>query len=145
MLAQPRACDPAEPANPPHGALGRRRWLRALWLAAGALMLGIGIIGIFLPLLPTTPFVLVAALCFARGDARVERWLLEHRLFGPMVRQWREHRAVSLRAKQIATVSMAVGCAIGAWLVPLPWNTIPPVLCLATAVWLWRLPNRRPD
>ena len=137
LKALPPAGKPGQSAVP-----AARPWQRGLWLATGALMLVLGIIGIFLPVMPTTPFVLLAALCFARGDARVERWLLEHRLFGPMVRQWREHRAVPLRAKQFATVSMAGGCAISAWLVPLPWSAAPPLVCLAAAIWLWRLPLR---
>ena len=87
------------------------RWL---WLLAGALSLLLGVIGIVVPLLPTTPFVLLAAACFSRGSARWERWLLAHRQFGPIVRDWREHRAVPLRAKQFATVMMVFGSAFAA-------------------------------
>ena len=61
-------------------------WQRALWLAAGVLAVITGIVGIVLPVLPTTPFVIVAAFCFARGSPRWERWLLNHRHFGPMLR-----------------------------------------------------------
>ena len=68
-------------------------WWRALWLSAGLVALLLGVVGIFLPLLPTTPFVLLAAACFSRGSTRCERWLLSHRTFGPMVRDWRRHRA----------------------------------------------------
>lgn len=119
-----------------------RRWHRALWLAAGGFALAAGIVGIFLPLLPTTPFVLLAAYCFSRGSARCERWLLEHPRFGPMVRDWRTHRAIPLRAKQLATVMMAFGSAWAWWWLPRPWGWLPPACCALVALWLWRLPTR---
>ena len=121
--------------------LQRRRWQRLLWLVAGGLCLLLGVIGIFLPLLPTTPFVLLAAACFSRGCERCERWLLDHPHLGPMVRDWRVHHAVPLRAKQLATVMMALGSAFSWWTLPrLRW--LPTLCCLAVAVWLWRLLTR---
>ena len=121
----------------------RPRWQRVLWVAAGALMLATGIVGIFVPLLPTTPFVLLAAFCLARGSARYERWLLEHPRFGPIVRDWRAHHAVPLRAKQLAWVMMAVGSAWAAWSLPARVAWLPSLVCAATALWLWRLPTRQ--
>jgi uncharacterized membrane protein YbaN (DUF454 family) len=120
----------------------RPLWARLLWALAGALALATGIVGIFLPLLPTTPFVLLAAFCFTRGSTRCERWLLQHPRFGPLVRDWREHRAVPLRAKQLATVMMALGSAWAAWVMPLRWAWLPAACCTAVALWLWRLPTR---
>lgn len=120
-----------------------RRWHRALWLVAGALALAAGIVGIFLPLLPTTPFVLLAAWCFSRGSARCERWLLEHPRLGPIVRDWRAERAIPLRAKQLATVMMAAGSAWAWWLLPPQWAWLPAGCCALVALWLWRLPTRR--
>lgn len=118
-------------------------WMRPLWLTAGALALLVGFIGIFLPLLPTTPFVLLAAFCFARGSERWERWLLAHKLWGPMVRDWRATRAVPLRAKQLATVMMTASSVWAAWTIPSIWRFMPALCCTATAIWLWRLPTRR--
>ena len=129
---------PPPPPNP--------RWLRAAWLGGGSASLLLGIIGVFLPVLPTTPFVLLAAFCFARGSPRWERWLLEHPLFGRPVRDWRERRAVPLRAKQLATAMMALSSA-GAWwsLAPSPWRWLPGACCIVVGLWLWRLPtSRRP-
>jgi uncharacterized membrane protein YbaN (DUF454 family) len=120
----------------------RPRWQRVLWSAAGALALITGIVGIFVPLLPTTPLVLLAAFCFSRGSARCERWLLEHPRFGPMVRDWRARRAVPLRAKQFATVMMAAGSTWAALTLPPPVAWLPGLVCTAVAVWLWRLPTR---
>jgi uncharacterized protein len=124
------------PARPP--------WQRLLWAMAGGAALLTGIVGIFLPLLPTTPFVLLAAFCFSRGSERCERWLLEHPRFGPMVRDWRERRAVPLRAKQFAVVMMAIGSIWGAFMLPLALAWLPAVVCTVVAVWLWRLPTRPP-
>jgi uncharacterized membrane protein YbaN (DUF454 family) len=121
----------------------RPRWQRILWAVGGALALVTGIVGIFVPLLPTAPFVLLAAFCFSRGSARCERWLLEHPRFGPMVRDWRERRAVPLRAKQFATVMMALGSLCAAFVMPPRVAWLPAALCTAVAVWLWRLPTRR--
>jgi len=124
----------------------RPAWIRMLWLSAGALALGLGVIGIFLPLLPTTPFVLVAAFCFSRGCLRCEAWLMAHPKLGPTVRDWRAHRAVPLRAKQLATVMMIAGCAIAWPSLPAGWRWAPLLLCAAVAAWLWSLPStRRPD
>jgi hypothetical protein len=120
------------------------RLYRWLWMLAGALSLLLGVIGIIVPLLPTTPLVLLAAACFSRGSVRCERWLLTHRHFGPMVRDWRAHRAVPLRAKQLAIVMMAFGSALAAWRLPmLKW--LPALCCAGVAWWLWRLPTRQAD
>ncbi len=120
------------------------RWRRIPWLLGGALSLALGIIGIFLPLLPTTPFVLLAAACFARASSRCEAWLLGHPRFGPMVLDWREHHAIPWRAKQFAWVMMALGSASAAWSLPrLKW--LPALCCAAVAWWMWRQPTRGVD
>ena len=120
------------------------RWVRGMWLAAGWLALAFGLVGIVLPLLPTVPFVLLAGYCFSRGSRRWERWLLQHRHLGPPLRDWREHRAVPLRAKQLATVMMAISSTGAAIVLPAKFGWIPGACCLAVAIWLWRLPTRAP-
>jgi len=73
-----------------------RRWLL---VAGGCVCVALGTVGVVLPLLPTTPFLLLAAACFIRGSERLYRWLTTHRWCGPYVRNYREHRAISRRAK----------------------------------------------
>ncbi len=116
----------------------RPTWQRVLWLLAGIASLVLGFIGIFVPLLPTTPFVLLAAFCFSRGSSRCERWLLDHKLFGPMVRDWRATRAVPLRAKQLASVMMAIGSLTAAFKMPPHLAWLPALCCACVAWWLWR-------
>ena len=90
--------------------LARRR----LWMALGGVALGLGALGVLLPLLPTTPFLILAAYCFSRSSERLHAWLLEHRVFGPPIQNWRAHRAISGKAKLSALVAMAVILAISA-------------------------------
>lgn len=123
----------------------RPLWQRLLWLIAGVLSLATGIVGIFLPLLPTTPFVLLAAFCFSRGSARCEAWLLNHPRFGPLVRDWRTHHAIPLRAKQLAWTMMAIGSIWAAFVLPARWAWVPAASCAAVAFWMWRLPTRPAD
>ena len=122
----------------------RFRW--AWWLLAYA-SLGTGIVGIFIPGLPTTVFILVAAYAAARGSDRLHAYLLQHAQFGPMIRDWQAHGAVSRRAKVAATLAMLV-CAAALLLVMLSvashrwWMAAVPIACMVVvAAWLWRRPE----
>lgn len=81
--------------------------IRAVWAGFGLTFLAIGLVGIAVPLLPTTPFVLLAGVCFARGSRRLHAWLNGHPVFGPPLCQWKKHGAVSRSAKRGAIVAMA--------------------------------------
>ncbi|MEJ2383124.1 MAG: YbaN family protein [Xanthomonadales bacterium] len=74
----------------------------------GFVFLAIGALGLLLPLLPTTPFILLAAGCFAQSSERMHRWILANRTFGPMVRDWNERRCIRCRVKWIAIASMGL-------------------------------------
>ena len=81
------------------------RFLRYLLIISGTIFLGFGIIGIFLPILPTTPFLLLAAACYARSSKRFYNWLLNNRWFGTYIKNYREGRGVPLKFK-IFTISL---------------------------------------
>lgn len=118
-----------------------RRWpyLLLAWIA-----LALGVIGIVVPGLPTTPFVLLAAWAAARGSIRLHRWLHSHRVFGPMIRDWQAQGAVSRRAKWSATLAMLV-CAVIVWLTaPRAWMALLACAIMAVVgVWLWSRPEPR--
>ncbi|MEW5423699.1 YbaN family protein [Amorphus sp. 3PC139-8] len=85
---------------------------RIAFLVLGIFMLALGFVGAVLPVLPTTPFVIVAAGCFARSSPRLEAWLLAHPHLGPPLGNWRTHGAISPRAKRAAFIGMAIGFAV---------------------------------
>ncbi|MBN2035675.1 MAG: YbaN family protein [Chitinispirillaceae bacterium] len=83
-----------------------RQIAKGFFIAAGVLFLALGIIGVFLPVLPTTPFLLLAAACFFRGSDRFYHWLLHHKLFGSYIRNYRKYHAVTIRAKTISILAL---------------------------------------
>lgn len=97
--------------------------MRALWLATGGLFLGLGLLGVVLPVLPTTPFLLLAAGCFAKSSSRLHGWLVGHPVFGPPIRNWEENGAISRPAKRLAVGSMAAVFALSVWL-GLSWKVL---------------------
>ena len=85
---------------------------RVLWLLLGLLSTGCGIAGIVLPLVPTTPFLLLAAFAFARSSPRLHAWLVRHPRLGPPIESWRRHGAIARRAKAAAAVVMVGSLAL---------------------------------
>jgi hypothetical protein len=85
-----------------------------LWIA-GSVSLVLGLIGVVLPGLPTTPFILLAAACYARASPRLHAWLLNHRWMGPMLRDWERDHSLTQRVKTVAVVSMTLMVALSVW------------------------------
>ncbi len=82
--------------------------MNILYKAAGFMSLGLGILGIFLPLMPTTVFVLMAAWCFAKSSPRLHTWLADSKVFGVIITQWESRRCIPQKARYLATGSMLV-------------------------------------
>ena len=119
-----------------------RRWL--WWLLAWT-SLGLGLIGIVLPGLPTVPFVLLSAYAAARGSQRLHDWLHAHPRLGPPIREWEREGAVRRRAKWLATIMMTACGLLMVAVAPRWWMAAFGIGVMATvATWLWRRPEPRP-
>jgi uncharacterized membrane protein YbaN (DUF454 family) len=122
----------------------RSRPIRVLLVIAGTLSLALGIIGIFLPLLPTTPFLLLASACYVRGSERLHRWLLAQGKLGAAIRRYEEGQGIPLRGKVLAMLMMWPSIAFGAWKVESPiLKALMVAIALGVTVWIWRLPTWR--
>lgn len=124
----------------------RSRWVRGLLWAAGTVSLVLGLIGVLLPGLPTTPFVLLAAACYARASPRLHRWMLEHRWIGPLLRDWEANRSLTRRTKTLAVGSMLLMVSFSIWSFHGRWIA-QAVLVVLGVVGAWvvlRIPTRRP-
>jgi uncharacterized membrane protein YbaN (DUF454 family) len=100
------------------------------------------LLGIVVPGLPTVPFVLLSAYAAARGSERLHRWLLAHARFGPMIRDWQAHGAVSRRAKAWASLTMAASAGVMCVFAPRLWMALVPIACMGiVAMWLWHRPE----
>lgn len=120
--------------------------MRLIWIVLGLSAVALGLVGVMLPLLPTTPFMLLAAACFAKSSPRLHDWLLNHRVFGPSIRDWRDYRAISPKAKRMAITAMAAAFGLSVVL-GLGWK----VLAVQAAVlavmgsWIWTRSNGPQD
>lgn len=120
---------------------------RTFLIAGGSLSVGLAVIGIFIPVLPTTPFLLLAAFCFARSSRRCYDWLMHNRWFGPYLRNYREGRGIPLRQKILAITLLwlAIGYA-AAFVVPPLWGKILLAAIAAAVTWhLVTVRTYRPD
>jgi hypothetical protein len=112
------------------------------WRTLALTCVALGLAGVFVPVLPTTPFLLVAAWSGGKGWPQLERWLVEHPRHGPAIRRWRDHRAVPRRAKWLAVTTMAASTAILlASPAPLAVKVGVPLFLAVVATWLWRRPE----
>ena len=101
------------------------RMIRTAYLALGLASLLLGGIGLFVPLLPTVPFVILAAFCFTRSSPRLEAWLVSHPTFGPHIQAWRTRGAISRRGKAAALIAFGASAVIGLVFLELPWSLVP--------------------
>jgi uncharacterized protein len=116
---------------------------RGLWALAGGLALLCGLVGIALPLLPTVPFLLLAAFCFARSSKPLHDWLVTHPKLGAPIRDWERSGAINPAAKRLATLSIAAAFGISLLLGLRPLILgVQGVTLLAVLVFIWTRPDR---
>ena len=119
-----------------------KRWCL---MGLGWLAFVTGIIGIVLPLLPTTPFMLLAVALFARSSPRFHRWLLAHPWFGPPIHDWQLYRGIRRHARRRAIVFILLSFSVSLLVVPLPWvRLLLVVIMVILLTWLMRLPVLEP-
>ncbi|KAB2903369.1 MAG: DUF454 domain-containing protein [Burkholderiaceae bacterium] len=136
---EPTHGEPHEPPPPQPSVSPLVRWLL---MAFAALSLAMGIIGVFVPGLPTTVFILMAGWAAARSSPRLHAWMWNHPLFGRMLRDWARGGRVSRRAKWSATTLMALSAAILLLTPTRPWVCAVAITCMACVLaWLWRRPE----
>ena len=116
--------------------------MRLVWVTIGIISLALGVIGVVLPLLPTVPFMLLAAFCFARSSERLHNWLVSHPHFGPAIEDWNARGAIHPRAKRIATVSIVAVFALS-WILGVKTLVIgiQAVVLSCVLIFIWSRPN----
>lgn len=116
--------------------------MKAFWLFLGLMSVGLGLLGVVLPLLPTVPFILLAAFCFARSSERLHTWLVTHPTFGPLIENWQKNGAIEPRAKRLATVSIAAVFALS-WILGASATviSIQAVVLSMVLIFIWSRPN----
>jgi uncharacterized membrane protein YbaN (DUF454 family) len=118
--------------------------VRLLLVGAGTGFVGLGVVGIVVPGLPTTPFLLLAAACYARSSNRFYQWLVSNRIFGPSIRQWRETHSIPRKSKYWALgfTLLSFGATI-IFFAPSLWVRVVLIVMLSVLLYLiWRLPTR---
>ena len=116
--------------------------MKIIWFTLGSLSLLFAVLGVILPLLPTVPFLLIAAFFFAKSSERVHTWLINHRLFGKMIRDWHERGAIDLKAKYFATFSILLVVVISLVIKIKLMIFVIQVLVLSLALlFIWTRPN----
>jgi uncharacterized membrane protein YbaN (DUF454 family) len=119
-------------------------WVRYAYAAMGTLALVLGIIGVFMPILPTTPFLLLATAFYARSSRRFYNWLMNHPTFGPLIIEWRTYRSIPWRVKMVAvaTMTLTFGSSILFFVKNDRLQLALALFGLVMAVWLYRIPSR---
>lgn len=109
---------------------------RRLFLVLGLLFLGLALVGIVVPGLPTTINTIIAGYFFARSSERFDRWLTEHATLGPIIRDWRAGQGFTRRVKTVAMTAMTVSIAVSGWLIGVAWIQAILAVCWVWASWM---------
>lgn len=110
---------------------------KTLWLIGGWIALGVGMIGVVMPVMPTVPFLLVAVWCFSQSSPRLRNKILRNRQFGPPIRDWLKRGAIPTRVKWITVIAMSCGVAFGLWAgFPMWLVAAQALICLSVAAYV---------
>lgn len=114
-----------------------------IWRAIGLIAFVLGVVGLFLPIMPTVPFILLAAWAGSKGWPELETYLLSHKHFGSHIRNWRESGAISRSSKSLATIMFCGSLAMIWLLFPLDYalQAILTFIMISAIVWLWTRPD----
>ena len=119
---------------------------KAILIFAGTVCVGLGVLGMFLPLLPTTVFLLMAAYCYSRSSERFHTWLLTNKLFGPYIKNYKSGKGISLRQKISSISILWVTIGLSIWMLGGFWVTLMLLLiALAVTLHLVRIKTYRPE
>lgn len=116
-------------------------------LTFGHFFLALGIIGAFLPVLPTTPFLLLAAYFYSKSSERIHNWLMNHKYLGPSLKDWHERGVIGIKAKWIATIMMGliICWRIPTLNIPLAIKIFASTVLVGVLVFIWSRPSSRPE
>ena len=114
---------------------------RTAYMVAGWIAVALGIIGLFLPIMPTVPFMILAAFFFSRGAPHIEQKLLDDPRFGPHIRAWRERGAISRLGKTMALLMLSGSAVMGLWILPVPYCFVPLAIAVIAGSWIATRPT----
>lgn len=115
--------------------------VKYLLIVIGLFLVAIGVIGIFVPGLPTTIFLIAAAACFAKSSPWLHNWLISHSWFGPIIKNWQETKSIPRKAKIIALLMMLFACVYSWWMIEALWLKLSIfIVMIFPAVFVFRLP-----
>lgn len=117
---------------------------KILLLSLGHIFLILGVIGAFLPVLPTTPFLLLAAYCYSKANSRLLEWLKNHKVFGPPLKDWQEKGVIGLNAKLLATLMIML---VLIWRIPVlsihyGLKVFVTIVLIGVLVFIWTRPSQ---
>ncbi|HDQ05991.1 MAG TPA: DUF454 domain-containing protein [Candidatus Bathyarchaeota archaeon] len=124
----------------------RQKFVRALFFAAGTVSLTLGAIGIVLPLLPTTPLLLLALACYCRSSKRMTKWVLTNKYFGSYIRRYKEGKGVPIKTKIVALATLWITISFSAFFIVNRWWIVQLILfiiAVAVSAHIIRLPTYR--
>ncbi|HRB83490.1 MAG TPA: YbaN family protein [Acinetobacter johnsonii] len=128
----------SKPKDDSDSNLAKSIWVRWVCIGLAWVCLAIGTLGIIIPGLPTFDFYFLATIFAAKGSARLHRWIVQNRVIGPILQQWKEHKTLPTKAKILSLLSMSLAAGLMLWKVPHPYFVgIAIIIMIAVQIWIW--------